>query len=271
LYKIKKGKQEQYVKDDEALAQLLLQMALEETALHVNTQAPSLQGMALEKLIQQYNTVMNIIIRLGKRFPHIILEKMLEVEPLSAERLTDKEFIQNWIKTLEAQVNSSVDGSIYYRFSIHEDPNQPIFLPRLEMIAHGNRSEHVFHQEFFNSAEYRQIVDLREKLFGLIEEGAFIRRGERQQSITQFAQAFEWLLNEAKKGMTIQRYKGLGEMNPDQLWETTMDPGTRRMLQVTLEDVIKADQMFTTLMGDQVEPRRKFIEQNALLVANLDV
>jgi DNA gyrase subunit B len=271
LYKAKKGKQEQYVKDDEALAQLLLQMALEDAALHVNPQAPPLRSVALEKLIQQYNTAMNTIIRLSKRFPRIILEKMMDIEPFPAEKLSDKAFVQHWVKALEERVKLSFDGHTQYQFSVHEDTTQQIFLPCLEMVAHGNASAHVFHKEFFSSGEYKQITDMHEKLNGLIESGAFVRRAERQQAINHFAQAYEWLLGEAKKGMAIQRYKGLGEMNPDQLWETTMDPATRRLLRVNIEDAIKADQMFTTLMGDQVEPRRKFIEQNALLVANLDV
>ncbi|MGB6976919.1 MAG: DNA topoisomerase (ATP-hydrolyzing) subunit B [Gammaproteobacteria bacterium] len=272
LYKIKKGKQEQYVKDDEALAQLLLQMALEDTALHVNPQAPPLHDRTLEKLIQQYNTAINTIIRLGKRFPRIILEKMMDIVPLPADKLSDKMFVHDWIKALEERVKKvAFDGHAQYRFSLHEDDSQQIFLPCLELMAHGNHNTHVFHREFFSSPEYKQITDLHAKLTGLIEPGAFVRRGERQQPISHFAQAYEWLLGEAKKGMTIQRYKGLGEMNPNQLWETTMDPTTRRMLRVNIEDAIKAEQMFTTLMGDQVEPRRKFIEQNALLVANLDI
>ena len=271
LYKMKKGKQEQYVKDDEALAHLLLQMATQEGALHVNLQAPPIQGLILEKLIQQYDAVMTTIIRLSKRFPRLILEKIIDMPPLPAEKLTDQAHVQNWTSTLEQRLKISFDGHTQYSFSVYEDNEEHIFLPCLEIISHGNPTRHVLPRDFFNSAEYKQMTELHEKLTGLLEIGAFIKRGERQQPISHFAQGYEWLLNEAKKGMTIQRYKGLGEMNPTQLWETTMDPATRRLLRVDIEDAIKTEQIFTTLMGDQVEPRRKFIEQNALLVSNLDV
>ena len=137
--------------------------------------------------------------------------------------------------------------------------------------SHGIPHVFVWHEDFFTSREYKRMADLGSELLALIEPGAKIRRGEREQDIESFEEAFTWLMSEAKRGQHVQRYKGLGEMNPEQLWETTMDPQGRRLMQVKIDDAVAADQIFTTLMGDHVEPRREFIEKNALMASNLDV
>ena len=138
-------------------------------------------------------------------------------------------------------------------------------------VQHGLGTTRYLPREFFDTNEYRHIMDLAAKLSDLLSEGAYIKRGERQQAVDSFSAAIDWLMSEARRGQAIQRYKGLGEMNPDQLWDTTVNPDTRRLMQVRIEDAVKADEIFTTLMGDQVEPRREFIERNALTVENLDV
>lgn len=272
LYKISKGKQEQYLKDESAMTEFLTQAALEGASLHVNAEAPGIGGEAIEKLVQQYRKVMATVERLSRLYPAIVLEKMIYVAPVKAEHLADQGYMQDWCDRMLASF--SLDdraGTQKYLITVREDTERHLFLPQVEIIAHGISTHYPFNHDFFASGEYASIVSLGQNLETLIEEGAYIQRGERKQTVTSFTDALEWLMKESRKGYNIQRYKGLGEMNPEQLWDTTMNPETRRMLRVTIQDAIAADQIFTTLMGDQVEPRRDFIETNALAVANLDI
>lgn len=272
LYKIAKGKQEQYLKDEAAMTEFLTQAALDGSSLHVNPTAPGISGEGLEKLVQQYRKVMATIDRLSRLYPADVLEKMIYMPSLRAEHLTDQGHIQQWCDQLLARFALDARaGSQKYIIRVREDQERHLFLPEVEIIAHGISTHFPFNHDFFASGEYAQIVALGEQLESLVEEGAYMQRGERKQTITSFTEGLEWLMKESRKGYNIQRYKGLGEMNPEQLWDTTMNPETRRMLRVTIQDAIAADQIFTTLMGDQVEPRRDFIETNALAVANLDV
>ncbi len=272
LYKISKGKQEQYLKDEQARTDFLTNAALESGQLFTNPTAPAIAGAALESIVKDYRQVMATIDRLSRLYPAAVLEHMIYIPPLSVEQLSDKAAVTAWCEQLStATEDVETSGSSRYVITIKEDTERNIFLPQIEMLAHGLSREYPFSHDFFASGEYKSIVDLGATLDGLTEEGAKVKRGEREQSISSFKEGLEWLMAESSRGYSIQRYKGLGEMNPDQLWETTMDPETRRMLQVTIEDAIAADQIFTCLMGDQVEPRRDFIETNALTVANLDV
>ena len=180
--------------------------------------------------------------------------------------------MQNWIEFLQAEMDSLIahEGGPRHVFQLHEDTERGVFLPGVSLTAHGVTTDYLWGLDFFQSADYRAMAGLGEALEDLLEDGAYVARGERTKAVRTFYEALDWLMLEAQRGLSIQRYKGLGEMNPEQLWETTMDPDSRRMLRVSIEDAVAADMMFNTLMGDEVEPRRYFIEQNAL-VANLDV
>ncbi|NRA70916.1 MAG: DNA topoisomerase (ATP-hydrolyzing) subunit B [Gammaproteobacteria bacterium] len=271
LYKVKKGKQERYIKDDDILTEYLTTIALDNAALHVNAQAPGINGTALETLVKEFRLVELIISRLKRRYPATVLTQLIYSPELTVEALSDKEQVESWLNSVVDVLNDQDASGTFFSGQVIADEERNMFIPKLIIRMHGVDSEYRFEQTFFASGDYSKIVKLGKNIHGLLEEDAFIQRGERKINIDTFAQAVEWLMKESKRGLYIQRYKGLGEMNPSQLWETTMDPENRRMLQVTVEDAIAADQLFTTLMGDQVEPRRQFIEENALNVVNLDV
>jgi DNA gyrase/topoisomerase IV subunit B/intein/homing endonuclease len=271
LYKVKRGKQEVYVKDDNELNAMLLTSALENSSLLVRAGADRLAGSSLEMLARRYMEVQAIIRRWSRRYDERLLEQMIYVPEVKAGDLDNADVLRRWSTQLETHLNARSDGRRSYRLELraaHDGHPARIVARKTE---HGLTSERTLHREFFESAEYQRIAELARMLAGLIGEGAQVARGNEREDISSFKQAMNWLFEQARKGQSIQRYKGLGEMNPEQLWETTIDPNTRRLLQVRIDDALAADEIFTTLMGDQVEPRREFIEKNALTVANLDV
>jgi DNA gyrase subunit B len=270
LYKVKKGKQENYVKDDLELNALLLTTAIEDAALHVNAAAPPLSGLGLESLARQYVEVQGIVTRWARRYDERFLEQLLYLPTMTMEAFDRIDALRDWCRTLQQKLNSLDDVSRRYRVSVEGLPGggHRIDLQRFE---HGLSSAKHIQREFFDSAEYLRIADLARTLSDLIAPGAFVKRGDDRLEVASFKTAINWLFEQAKKGQTIQRYKGLGEMNAEQLWDTTINPETRRLMQVRIEDAVAADDIFTTLMGDAVEPRREFIEKNALQVSNLDV
>ncbi len=270
LYKVKKGKQETYVKDDLELDALLLSTAIDGAALHVNAEAPPLSGLGLESLARRYVEVQAIVHRWARRYDERFLEQLLYVPALTPAAFDHIDELKDWCRGLELRLNTLDDVSRRYRVTVHTlaAGGHRIDLQRFE---HGLSSERHIPREFFDSAEYLQIAELSQTLSDLMGPGAYIQRGDERQDVASFKVAMSWLFEQAKKGQSIQRYKGLGEMNADQLWDTTINPETRRLMQVRIEDAVAADDIFTTLMGDAVEPRREFIEKNALQVSNLDI
>ena len=271
LYKLARGKQSRYLKDEAALAEYLTQSALEEAAIFTNAEAPPLAGEALAELVSSYQAVAADIERLARVYPRDVLWSMMAVPSLAPEDLVNETNVQAFATALSEHSLTPKDKSVQYDIFVRQDPERGFYYPVVRRTAHSVATDTVLSRGFFASPEYLALRAAGERLDGLIEADGFFQRGEKRHETQDFAAGLDWLLAEARKGCTIQRYKGLGEMNPEQLWETTMDPEARRMLQVTIEDAFLADQMFSTLMGDDVEPRREFIEQNALAVANLDI
>ena len=271
LYKVKKGKQEQYLKDEDALTNYLTNIAIDGSALFTSEDAPGISGVALENLVKQYQSVEKMIKRLHRLMPPAILYRLIYSPTLRHEDLTSESTLSAVAESFVNSLNEKENDGATYRYDILPEEEGSEFFIQITMRMHGIDYFYKLNQEFIDSTEYAKIRDLNESINDMMNDSAYIQRGEKKQPVGSFKDALEWLMGEAKRGQYIQRYKGLGEMNPDQLWETTMDPDSRRMLQVTVEDAIACDQLFTTLMGDQVEPRRAFIEQNALKVENLDV
>jgi DNA gyrase subunit B len=268
LYKLKSGKQERYVKDDEELNNHLLQLALEGARLITAAEAPPIKGEGLANLVRQYTHVQSDIKRLSRRYDESVLASLVHVPKLDVRATPNSEQLQSWAESLQSELGNQADATA--AFTVVVESAVPLVL-RTERRVHGVPHSTEWREDFFLSAEYQRLCKLGEGITDLLEAGSRICRGDREEEVGSFAEAYDWLIKEAKRGLGIQRYKGLGEMNPEQLWETTMDPDTRRLLQVRIEDGVAADQIFTTLMGDHVEPRREFIESNALLVSNLDI
>ncbi|MBC8212567.1 MAG: DNA topoisomerase (ATP-hydrolyzing) subunit B [Gammaproteobacteria bacterium] len=270
LYKVKKGKQERYVKDDKELNNYLLQLAIEGARFHVNENTPALSDLALENLARQYMSLIAIFSRLKQTIPVEFLDQLLNLPAVHESDLENETSFLPWLAALEQRLNDAAATAVNFKVTSRqqEKDKKEIIIKRK---VYGITNEYAVLIDFFNSPDYEQIKKFVDKVTDLFSENSYISRGDKQQKVRKFSEVYEWLMLEAKKGQNIQRYKGLGEMNPDQLWETTMDAENRRLLRVRIEDAIAADEVFTTLMGDNVEPRREFIEKNALNVNNLDV
>ncbi len=310
LYKVKKGRQELYLKDDEALKAYLLSSTIDNTKLHISADAPAITGQALETLLNDYNQTQLIKARLQIRFPAVILDALTHTPKLSTDMTYDKSAMQAWKDAMQVQLEqfgSELSPEIEL-VNIHEpqpentdaaaadllgmtpaltaDESEAAdsdalstkaqWLPRITVYVHQLAHHYLLDASFINSSEYSKLLRLSSEWNTLLEDDAFIRREASSGTakdipVRDFDYLWQQMMLDARRGLAIQRYKGLGEMNADQLWDTTMDPENRRMLRVTIEDAIAADHMFTCLMGDHVEPRRVFIEENALTVSNLDI
>lgn len=270
LYKVKKGKQERYIKDADEMEQYELTLALDGAELHISTNAPAMNALVFEKLVAEYNSVQKLIGRLNRHYPAPVLQGLIYQSPISIEMMKEESAVENWGKSFVEQLTAKETEAHQYSVRTQFNAERQVYEAVITVRKHGIDTDYFLNFDFVHGNEYAKIVSLNKQLNGLLEEGAYVIRGEKVQPVRSFEQAVEWLVKESRKGLEVQRYKGLGEMNADQLWETTMDPNSRRMLKVSIKDAVAADQLFTTLMGDEVEPRREFIELNALR-ANLDV
>ena len=270
LYKMKRGKSERYIKDEAELTRYLLEVALEDARLDRGN-GEEVNGDELRDLAERYYTILTMMKRLERVYPLPVLGEMIYLPGLTPEQLKEQTEVQMWTEQLETKLSPFNTPRIQYEVTVKEDQDRHLYYPHVTTVRNGVRRHYVLNRDFFSSADYQAFAGFQARIDGLVQENGQVRKGEKSESVAGLAEALTWLQTEALRGQSRQRYKGLGEMNPDQLWETTMDPRSRTMLRVTIEDAIAADQVFTTLMGDQVEPRREFIEQNALAVANLDV
>ncbi|PCJ32584.1 MAG: DNA topoisomerase (ATP-hydrolyzing) subunit B [Gammaproteobacteria bacterium] len=268
LYKIKKGKQERYVKDDAEMELYMTELALANAELFTDSSSEAITGTALKTLVEEYQTVMSIINRLSNHYYPAFLHQL--VEQAAIPSLSDSSAMTTWLTEIEQRLNVNLPTGTSYGLSMKSKEDGSAYI-NISFNRHGISTDFHIPGAFFESTEYQRILTFSSKINGLFSEDSRVQRGEREEDIISFAEAVKWLLAEARRGQNIQRYKGLGEMNPDQLWETTMDSSKRRLLQVTIDDAITADEVFSTLMGDNVEPRREFIETHALQASNLDI
>jgi DNA gyrase subunit B len=263
LYKVKHGKQERYIKDEHELKQYLLQKAMEDAKLVTEAGKEPLSKEAFEEISKEYLLAEAVIDRLSRVIDREILQALLKDIVLD---LSTPEFAAK-----SARLLSDLLPGAEYQVTSQYDERTESYRLVVQKQVHGNRLTSQIDQNFVESGDYAQLRKTGQVLHDLFGKGASVQRGEQKQAVTEFKEALDWLLSQVKQGMSVQRYKGLGEMNPEQLWETTMDPNVRRLLKVQIEDAIGADEIFTTLMGDQVEPRRAFIESNALIARNIDI
>lgn len=265
LYKVKKGKQEHYLKDDEEMNEYLLNRSLDDVSLHYQSDLPPLQGDALYRLVKDQVAVKEVEEKLALMYDNKLVEQLALLPEVTEANWS--EVRDAWVNEAEQLLNQN--NRLGVQWQVRCDAEKQALI--CQKNANGLIQDTLLTLNFFNSPEYRQIMKVASQNRDLLKADSYLQKGDAQTPVNSTGDVLDHLLSVAKKGLTISRFKGLGEMNPEQLWETTMDPETRRLLQVTIEDAVSADQVFSTLMGDVVEPRRQFIEENALSASNLDV
>ncbi|MGL4675911.1 MAG: toprim domain-containing protein, partial [Wohlfahrtiimonas sp.] len=270
LYKVQKGKQETYLKDESELIRFFLSNALDNSQVFASKEAPAMAISQIEDLARSITNVEQLIERMRYAYPTKLLSILMELPPLTIDLLSSND-VQAWINSLNTELNKSPEVGTAYSVQLKTNEDDGSTFIEVAVKHYDHTKTYALDERFIRSVEYQRIADVAKKLNGLIEEGAYVTYRDKPYAIKSFKEGIDWLLDEAKKGQTISRYKGLGEMNAEQLWETTMDPTVRSLLQVKVEDAQKADETFTMLMGDEVEPRREFIESNAQLAGNLDI
>ncbi|MGY0398920.1 MAG: DNA topoisomerase (ATP-hydrolyzing) subunit B [Ostreibacterium sp.] len=269
LYRFAKGKQVRYLKDDKELNESILNNAIENAQLIPEIGVPAISGVALERLAKAYASVNELVIRLSGHYDIDLLTKLVEIPAITDDKITDKSAMQMWIKQLKEALKTVEDNSTHYVLAVI--PNEDKFSVSVTLNKHNNATHYLLTYNFFQSIEYRKMAGLSEQLYGLLSDSAVLVYGKESYEVKSFSDVMNRLMKEGANGYVIQRYKGLGEMNPAQLWETTMDPETRILLQVKINDAVEADRIFTTLMGEEVEPRKIFIEENSINAMNIDI
>ncbi|MXP51428.1 DNA topoisomerase (ATP-hydrolyzing) subunit B [Pantoea sp. SoEX] len=269
LYKVQKGKKEYYIKDEAEMYEYQIKNALNGALLYTKPELSSIKGKDLAKLINKFNKIKQKISNMS----HVVPIKLFNAF-INNDNITDfnnESEVYTWLNNIIKYLNKFENNYSKYDLKLHKNVEKSCFNLIFNICIYGVNTEYVISEEIFHNIEYKKIYDLNSIFRNLLKEQLYVKRGERHKLVDDFGQAIDWLIKESNNNMSIQRYKGLGEMNPDQLWKTTMNPDTRRMLRVTVTDAITADKLFSTLMGDSVEPRRLFIENNALKVSNIDI
>jgi DNA gyrase subunit B len=273
LYKVKAGKEELYLKDAPALDSFLLRIALKEASIATGGASPQvLSGDTLESLARKHQVAEAVIHRLSNFMDAEALRAIADGVALNLDNLDNAAECAPALQAKLRELNTTgIPAEVSAEFDVRTD--KPLL--RISRRHHGNIKSSVITQDFVHGADYGALAEAANTFRGLLGEGAKVMRGEgerqKEEKTSDFRQAMHWLIGEAERTTSRQRYKGLGEMNPAQLWETTMDPTVRRLLRVQIDDAIEADRVFTMLMGDEVEPRRNFIESNALRAGNIDI